>query len=170
MVNQSKTSTLGDFQPTYNDLSQQTRVKIVALLSPRLSDCIDLHWQAKQAHWNCKGPNFIGLHQLFDQVAEETDEWADLIAERMVQLGGVTNGTIRVAAKDSSIPEYALEAAEATLHADLLARHLAQFGNAVRKGIKTASDAEDQDTADIFTEVSRAVDKLVWFLQAHAWK
>lgn len=166
----TKSNPSTELQPTYNDLAKDLRKEMIELLSPRLADTIDLHWQAKQAHWNCKGPNFFGLHQLFDKVAEEADEWADLIAERMVQLGGVTHGTIRMASKDSSLPEYTLGADEATKHSDALASHLAQYGKAVRKGIQTSSDAGDQDTADLLTEVSRAVDKLVWFLEAHAWK
>lgn len=162
-----KTSSL---QPTYNDLSKEVRSKVIDMLAPRLADTIDLHWQAKQAHWNCKGPNFIGLHELFDKVADEVEGWADDIAERMVQLGAVTQGTIRMASKQTTLPEYTLGAAEATEHADLLAQHLAKFGKAVREGIDETDKAGDKDSADLLTEVSRAVDKLVWFLQAHAWK
>src|SRR5262245_41166060 len=78
---------------TKNDLSEGTRVKAVALLNARLADCTDLRTQAKQAHWNVKGPNFIALHELFDKINEEVGDYVDEIAERAVQLGGVAEGT-----------------------------------------------------------------------------
>src|SRR5207248_10244224 len=91
---------------TKNDLPEATRVKAVELLNERLADCIDLQTQTKQAHWNVKGPNFIALHELFDKVNEDVEEYVDGIAERAVQLGGVAEGTARKVAKRSLLTEY----------------------------------------------------------------
>src|ERR1700747_1422825 len=93
---------------TKNDLPEGTRVKAVELLNARLADCIDLQSQTKQAHWNVKGPHFIGLHKLFDEIYEATEEYVDLIAERVVQLGGIAEGTVRVCAERSTLSEYPL--------------------------------------------------------------
>src|SRR5437773_10825768 len=83
---------------TENDISQNRRVEISALMNQRLADAVDLQTQMKQAHWNVKGPHFIGLHELFDQIDEAVEGYVDLIAERIVQLGGVAEGSGRVAA------------------------------------------------------------------------
>src|SRR5262249_562388 len=91
---------------TKNDLSEATRVKLIELLNARLADCIDLQTQTKQAHWNVKGPNFIALHELFDKINEDVEDYVDEIAERAVQLGGVAEGTARMVAKRSSLGEY----------------------------------------------------------------
>src|SRR5262249_23930489 len=91
---------------TKNDIPEATRVKVVELLNARLSDCIDLQTLTKQAHWNVKGRNFIALHELFDQLNEDVEDYVDDIAERAVQLGGVAEGTARMAAKRSSLAEY----------------------------------------------------------------
>src|SRR5436305_14538665 len=91
---------------TKNDLSEATRAKVVELLNSRLADCIDLQTQTKQAHWNVKGPNFIALHELFDKINEDAEDYVDDIAERVVQLGGVAEGTARTVAKRSSLSEY----------------------------------------------------------------
>src|SRR5437868_12476214 len=91
---------------TKNDLSETIRVKTIELLNARLADAIDLQTQTKQAHWNVKGPHFIGLHELFDKVNEDVEDYVDLIAERAVQLGGLAEGTARMAAKRSSLVEY----------------------------------------------------------------
>src|SRR5271165_7559220 len=91
---------------TKNDLAKATRVKVVELLNARLADSIDLQTQIKHAHWNVKGPNFIALHELFDKINEQVEEYVDEIAERAVQLGGVAEGTARVVARRSSLAEY----------------------------------------------------------------
>jgi starvation-inducible DNA-binding protein len=152
---------------TKNDLSEAIRVKVIELLNARLADCKDLQTQTKQAHWNVKGPNFIGLHELFDKINEEVDEYVDEIAERAVQLGGVAEGTARVVAKRSTLPEYPLNIADGRSHVEALSSALAAFGKGARKAINESNDMGDLDTADLFTEISRGVDKWLWFVEAH---
>jgi starvation-inducible DNA-binding protein len=152
---------------TKNDLPESIRAKAVDLLNARLADCQDLQTQTKQAHWNVKGPNFIALHELFDKVNEEVEDYVDDIAERLVQLGGVAEGTVRMVAKRTSLPEYPLSASDGRSHVDALSTALAAFGKAARKAIVEANDLGDLDTADLFTEVSRGIDKWLWFVEAH---
>src|SRR5450755_3945258 len=83
---------------TENDISLKNRAELNALMNQRLASAVDLQMQMKQAHWNVKGPSFIGLHELFDRVEEAVESYVDMIAERIVQLGGIAEGTVRVAA------------------------------------------------------------------------
>ena len=152
---------------TKNDLSEATRVKAIELLNARLADCKDLQTQTKQAHWNVKGPHFIGLHELFDKINEDVEDYVDEIAERAVQLGGVAEGTARVVAKRSSLPEYPLNAADGHSHVEALSTALAAFAKSARQAIDQANELRDLDTADLFTEVSRGVDKWLWFVEAN---
>jgi starvation-inducible DNA-binding protein len=152
---------------TKNDLSEAIRAKAIELLNARLADAIDLQTQTKQAHWNVKGPNFIGLHELFDKINEEVEDYVDDIAERAVELGGVAEGTARMVAKRSSLSEYPANIADGRSHVDALSSALAAFGKAARKGIDEANEFGDLDTADLFTEISRGVDKSLWFVEAH---
>src|SRR5262245_24198732 len=152
---------------TRNDLPEASRVKAVELLNARLADCIDLQTQTKQAHWNVKGPNFIALHELFDKINEDVEDYVDDIAERTVQLGGVAEGTARRVAERSSLSEYPAKAVDGRSHVEALSSALAAFGAAARKAIDQANDLGDLDTADLFTEVSRGIDKWLWFVEAH---
>src|SRR5438046_8121336 len=93
---------------TQNDLAEKVRAGAIELLNQQLADALDLALQAKQAHWNVKGPSFIALHELFDTVVDEIVEHADDLAERAVELGGTAFGTARIAAKASRLPEYPL--------------------------------------------------------------
>jgi len=152
---------------TKNTLPDNIRASAIELLQARLSDAIDLTTQAKQAHWNIKGPSFIALHELFDQIYTETGEHSDLIAERLVALGGQAKGTARATAGASSLEEYPLEASNQNDHIEALSSALAAFGGNTRAAIDEAAQFGDQDTTDLFTEVSRAVDKSLWFVEAH---
>ena len=152
---------------TRNDLSSSTRKKVVELLNARLADAIDLSLQAKQAHWNVKGPQFIGLHELFDKIHDAVDDAVDEIAERAVQLGGTVRGTARAVAKASSLKEYPHDIFTCKDHVSALSDALAKFGKHVRAAIDSADDLGDADTADLFTGVSRTIDKYLWFVEAH---
>lgn len=152
---------------TKNNLREKTRVAMITLLNQHLADGLDLELQAKQAHWNVKGPNFIGLHELFDKVAEEVDEFSDEIAERAIELGGVALGTIQVITKQSRLVPYPLNISSGREHVAALSGALATFGASTRAAIDAAGKAGDADTADLFTEVSRGVNKLLWFVEAH---
>jgi len=153
---------------TRNDLPEDARMKLVELLNTRLADAIDLQTQCKQAHWNVKGPDFIALHKLFDEVNGAVEEYVDLLAERAVQLGGVADGTARVVAKRSSLPEYpAVKGGDGREHVAALSAVLSAFGKLVRAEIDRSNELSDADTADLFTEVSRGIDKWLWFVEAH---
>ena len=152
---------------TRNDIPEKVRIQVAALLQERLAEAIDFEAQAKQAHWNVKGPDFIALHKLFDEVYEHAGEHVDLIAERIVQLGGVAEGTVRAVAKRSKLPDYPLTISSGKEHVEALSRAIAWFGESIRKAIDQADEVNDKGTADLFTEVSRALDKDLWFVEAH---
>jgi len=136
-------------------------------LNQRLADCIDLQTQCKQAHWNVKGPTFIALHKLFDEINEDVEGYVDLIAERIVQLGGIAEGTVGVVADRSTLLDYPLALATGAEHVAALSDALAAFGRTARVGIEEMNELEDADSADILTEISRGVDKWLWFVEAH---
>ena len=152
---------------TRNDLPETTRAKIAELLNARLADALDLQTQMKQAHWNVKGPNFIALHELFDKITEEVEEYVDDLAERVVQLGGTANGTARQTAKATTLPEYPLNITNGRDHVVAVATALAHFGKVARAAIDAAGELKDADTADLLTGISRGVDKSLWFVEAH---
>jgi starvation-inducible DNA-binding protein len=152
---------------TENDIPKAARSELNALINQRLADVIDLQMQLKQAHWNIKGPHFIGLHELFDKIAEDVETYVDGIAERAVQLGGIAQGTVRTAASRSRLEEYPLDIADGATHVEAVAKALSNFGREARISIDEADALDDPDTADLFTEVSDGIDKWLWFVEAH---
>jgi starvation-inducible DNA-binding protein len=162
-----KREVTNELHHTHNDLPAQTRTGMIPILNARLADTIDLLHQAKQAHWNVKGRNFIALHKLFDEIAEAADEHMDLIAERAVQLGGVAEGTIQIGARRSELEPYPLEISDDQDHVAAMSAALAAYGKRVRQSIDQSDELGDKDTADMFTEISRAADKYLWFVESH---
>jgi starvation-inducible DNA-binding protein len=152
---------------TKNQLPEETRISVIELLNTRLADAINLQTQCKQAHWNVKGPSFIGLHKLFDEINEDAEQYVDLIAERIVQLGGIAEGTVQVVAQRTTLLDYPLTLSTGGEHVAALSDGLAGFGRTVRIGIEEMDELEDADSADILTEISRGVDKWLWFVEAH---
>jgi starvation-inducible DNA-binding protein len=155
------------FYPTRIDLTAEVREQIVARLNQTLAASLDLKTQTKQAHWNVKGKDFYQLHELFDEMAGEIEEYVDMVAERVTALGGTALGTARVAAAKSILPEYPLDAIDGEEHVMALADRYAAYAKHVREAIDQADNLGDADTADLYTEISRTIDKRLWFLEAH---
>ena len=153
--------------PTRNDLDLSVRTQMVALLNQQLADTADLFTQVKQAHWNVKGAQFIAVHKLFDDFAGDLVDTTDDLAERAVQLGGNALGTARMAAGATRLPEFPAGAVGSMAAVALLADRFAALAASTRAAIDTADAAGDADTADLFTGISRMLDKALWFLEAH---
>lgn len=152
---------------TSNDLDQETRDQMVGLLNQQMADTFDLFSQTKQAHWNVKGPQFYQLHLLYDTLAEGLEDYVDELAERATALGGVAMGTVRMAAEETRLPEYPPEATEGMESVRCLVDRYANLGASTRAAIDAADEAGDADTADLFTNLSRDLDKWLYFLESH---
>jgi starvation-inducible DNA-binding protein len=149
------------------DLPEKTRDQVCEILNDTLAETLDLKTQVKQAHWNVKGENFYQLHLLFDEMAGELEAFTDLFAERITTLAGTALGTVRMAAKKTTLPDYPTDILDGMEHVAALADRYAQFGESIRENIDVSDHLGDKDTADIFTEVSREIDMRLWFLEAH---
>lgn len=149
------------------EIDAKTRGKLIDMLNQQLADTFDLMSMTRQAHWNVKGPQFMQLHELYDMLAEGLLPYVDAIAERVTALGGVAMGTVRMAAASSRLPEFTGEPFNGIDQVPELVKRYAQLAESMRAGIDTADEVNDMDTADLLTEVSRDLDKWLWFLEAH---
>lgn len=167
---EAKKNGAGDVTRTFEtgvEISKAARQEMIALLNQELADTSDLYSQTKQAHWNVKGRHFYPLHLLFDQLAEKRLGESDEIAERATALGGYATGTVRMAAAASQLPEMPTNIDSGLEYVEALVERYTAHANHVREAIDAADKAGDMDTADLFTEISREMDKDLWFLQAH---
>jgi starvation-inducible DNA-binding protein len=164
MVTATKTTPMFS---TRNDLARKLRSEMIAVLNQQLADTFDLYSQTKQAHWNVKGAQFFSLHELFDKLAVELIGYVDEIAERVTALGGLAQATVRMSASNSQLAECDLEVTDSLPTVEALAERYATLAGSTRAAIESAEEQGDADTADLFTEVSRGLDKSLWFLEAH---
>lgn len=153
--------------PSSVGVPENNRQALIAILNARLADSSDLRSQVKWAHWNLKGMHFIQLHELFDSVAAHLEDQTDTIAERITTLGGIANGTVREAAAKSGLKEADLVASDGASMLKFLVHNVAHHANALREAVQESGDLGDAITADLFTQLTRELDKDLWFLEAH---
>ena len=152
--------------PTKNDLAETTRAQVNEILNARLLDVLHLGIHAKDAHWNVKGPQFLQLHELFDNIAGQTQADSDEIAERIAALGGRINASANLIATGSKLAAYP-EVVSGLEHVAALATSLATVAGEVRRSIQATAELGDDDTADLLTGISRELDKNLWFVESH---
>lgn len=152
---------------TRNDLGDNAKETSINTLQALLVDSIDLYNATRQAHWNLKGTNFIGLHELLETFYNQINEQSDMLAERTVLLGGIPDGTTQRLAASTRLPPYPGDLLNSMDHLAELGDRYAQVGKALRQGIEETDEAGDADTSDLLTELSRAIDKNLWMLEAH---
>jgi starvation-inducible DNA-binding protein len=152
---------------THNTLKENVRVRSASLLNRHLAAAIDLHAQVKQERWNVRGPGFFAIHELFDRIACEVEDYSDLLAERAQTLGFAALGTIQRAAPNSFLVNYPLEIADTREHLFAVAGALAAFEQSARDEIDATASFGDPETADVFTEIGRGLSKQLWFVESH---
>jgi starvation-inducible DNA-binding protein len=156
--------------PTFKtsiDIEASKRQQMITVLNQQLADTFDMMSIMKQAHWNVKGPQFIALHELFDEIANGLVPYVDMIAERVTALGGMAMGTVRMAAEASRLDAYPTEVVNSLETVRVVADRLADLAASTREAGDRAEELHDMDTNDLFLEVSRDLDKWLWFLEAH---
>jgi starvation-inducible DNA-binding protein len=166
-MNEARENAIMTLHETRNDLPSNSKTEVIEVLNARLAEAIDLALITKQAHWNMRGKQFIAIHEMMDEFRDQIDEHVDTIAERVVQLGGVAMGSTQAVAKATTLKPYPLDISQIEDHLQALAERYGQVANSVRAGIEATEDAGDSDTSDILIGFSRALDKDLWFLEAH---
>lgn len=155
---------------TKNGIPEKVRIELISMLNASLASIIDLYAQLKQAHWNVKGPEFIALHELFDQIAEELEEHIDTVAERAAALGGTVLGTVQEAVKNTALSPYPTHITKAKDHLEHLTHNVAIIGELTREHMDESEELDDMATNDVFIDLSRFLDKNLWFLESHLQK
>ncbi|MCX5922209.1 MAG: DNA starvation/stationary phase protection protein Dps [Candidatus Dependentiae bacterium] len=151
-------------------IAEKNRIELVAILNTSLASTADLYAQLKQAHWNVKGPNFIGLHKLLDELAEQIEEHVDIIAERITSLGGTALGTIQATHENTELRVYPTNIFSWEDHIEHLTHNIAILGELSRTNIEKTEELEDMATSDFYIALTQVLDKSLWFLEAHRQK
>jgi starvation-inducible DNA-binding protein len=161
------TKVVNRMYPNRVGLAEEVKSQVVQILQSRLADALDVYSQAKFAHWNVKGDNFYQLHLVFDQVAKSIRKQVDPIAERITQLGGVANGTVRQSASQSRIPEYPVDTVAGMDHVRSLADAVGYYSHELREASKSIEEAGDGPTADFLNQLIVDADEQLYFLESH---
>lgn len=138
---------------------------VVAALEQALADTYALALKTQNYHWNVKGPNFVGLHTLFEQQYTDAHTAVDALAERIRALGAPAPGGFRVFLDTSKVADAKESVDAATMVADLAASH-ETVSTTLSDGVAAAEAASDAATADLLTGRLTIHDKHAWMLRS----
>jgi starvation-inducible DNA-binding protein len=140
---------------------------MIAALNAQLADTFDMFSLIKQAHWNVKGPQFIALHELFDEIAAGLLAHVDIIAERITALGGTALGTVRMSAENTRLDPYPEDVFDSMGVVEAMAERMAALAATTREASELSEKLHDMASNDLLLEACRDLDKWLWFLEAH---
>jgi starvation-inducible DNA-binding protein len=143
------------------------KTTVVQLLNKQLADTVDLRSQARQAHFNVKGPYIQELKSLFDGLARDLRQFTDLIAEHINALGGQSVATVRSVAYESGLREYPLDAVDAHDHLEALLSGYSRYEQDTWHNIKALEVTGDTETAELLEVIAASVEKNLWFLEVY---
>ena len=148
-------------------LPDDVKHQVVVEMNKTLAAALDTHTQAKFAHWNVKGLNFYQLHLVFDDTAKTIFKQIDPIAERITQLGGVANGTVRQSAATSEIPTYNVDAINGPEHLKALSDSLGKYCSILREASDKIEEIGDGPTSDFYHQLIIDAEEELYFLESH---
>ncbi len=121
-----------------------------------------------QYHWYVKGHQFFKLHEKFEEYYDESNEFFDEFAERLVAMGQKPYSTLGEYLEHASIVEepYTEELSGETMVRNLVADYRTLRAIAV-EGIEAAGEASDYGTEDLLIGYVDSIDLNIWMLQAY---
>lgn len=139
---------------------------VAQFLTPVVQDLIALSVNGKQAHWHVRGANFIGIHELLDQVVEHARDAYDTAAERIVALGLPVDGRIGSVATQTRTAELSEGFQQSNT---VIAEMVAQIDATLETVNRAVAELDDVDlvSQDIAIAIAQELDKDRWFLYAH---
>jgi starvation-inducible DNA-binding protein len=152
---------------TVNGLTGNVRKRSTEFLADSLLHLVDLERDAKRAHWNFKGLQFIASHELFDRVASARPDVGDTVTERLVARGGVADARSEMVAIGVRLASFPLSSSDCAHHITAVATALAFARDLARDVVDQSSGCGDAGTSNVLAEVLRGVDKLLWLVEAH---
>ncbi len=151
--------------PTRNNTPEEVKQETIKLLNHLLADFLSLALDTKQAHWNMRGKTFIAVHEMLDPFHKQLMDYADELAERIAQLGGVAYGTPDLIASESSFEAYPTNIHCVRMHLTELSVRYGALANALRAVVD--KKLCDEGTLNLVTDMSNTLDKYLWFIEAH---
>jgi len=150
-------------------LAEGTRRASADNLNQLLADTITLRDLYKKHHWQVSGPTFYSLHLLFDKHFGEQNELIDLIAERIMMLGGVSIAMSADVAETTLIPRPPKGREEVPVQLSRLLRPHEIVLEEARAMAQQAAEAGDDGTNDVLVSNMISTNEMqVWFVAEHA--
>ncbi|WP_256759284.1 Dps family protein [Cohnella sp. WQ 127256] len=140
-------------------------ITMSAVLNQQIANWNLLHMKLHNFHWYVKGPQFFTLHVKFEELYTEAATHIDVLAERLLAVGGKPVATLTDTLRIASVSE-AVGGETAEQMTKAIASDYGQLIGELRQGIKIADSCDDEDTADLLLGIKTGLEKHVWMLNA----
>ncbi|MCC3371698.1 Dps family protein [Cohnella sp. REN36] len=135
-------------------------------LNRQIANWTVLYTKLHHYHWNVKGPQFYTLHAQFETLYSEAAERLDVLAERLLALGGCPVSTLKDSLALATVQE-ASGGESADQMVSAIAKDFTQLIVELNEGIAVAEAEHDEPTADLFIGQIAELQKHVWMLNAY---
>ena len=116
-------------------------------------------------HWNIKGKRFFDLHVKFEELYTDANLKVDLIAERILTLGGVPLHTFEDYISNSKVP-VGKNISEDEAAIRLVVDSLKELLVIERKILTTSDEANDEGTNSMMSDFITEQEKILWMMKA----
>ena len=149
-------------------LEDNARKQSVEILNKILADTMTLRDMYKKHHWQMSGATFYQLHLLLDKHYEEQANLVDMIAERIMALGGISIAMAPDVAEMTTIPRPPKGREDVPTQLSRLLQAHEIILRQAHDGADAADEAGDDGTNDLLvSNIIRTGEPQVWFLAEH---
>ncbi len=146
-------------------MTKKSNSSVIDQMQGLLADTYVLYLKTQNYHWNVTGPNFSGLHLLFEQQYSELAQAVDAIAERIRSCGSYADGSFKTFLSRASIDEETGHPNAQEMLRRLAAdnRQLAEIASTLQKNAEAEGDL---GSADLAAGRISLHEKAAWMLEA----
>lgn len=135
-------------------------------LQATVTELLELYHESKQSHWNIRGPLYLPLHEQLQQNADEYLKQADILAERVLQIGNPVDGRPGVIVATANLGEFPGGFLTDKQVLILMTQHIDIVAKRVRQRIEHLSKI-DEVTSNKLQDLSYQLDQHVWKFRVH---
>jgi starvation-inducible DNA-binding protein len=146
-------------------LGAHARAETGELLQRTLAELIALSLTGKQLHWNIRGQGFREFHLHLDDLVDDWQELADVVAERAVAIGFPADGRAPAVIEQSELDPVELGPTQVPKAIRELVARVATVDERGRERMQQLGEI-DLTSQDVLIDVTRTLEKQLWMIRS----
>lgn len=140
---------------------------LVNFLNQLLSNYFVMYVKLHRYHWFVQGRHFFRLHEKFEEMYDMFGEDLDVIAERILMIGGKPLATMAKYLDEATLEEATADDKETEMMNQLKGDYEQIIDEIRESGMRLAEELKDEPTLDMLISIQGKLEKYVWMLRAY---